>query len=69
MSEVDVTSNNLLHNQIIRKRHWASNMKNLIESHGFGEAWYNQFVEIPSFNVIKTRIRGPIYATLVQPYK
>ena len=47
MSEVEVTNNNLLNNQIIKKRHWATNMKTLIESLGFGEAWYNQFVYIP----------------------
>ena len=32
-------------------------MKTLIESLGFGEAWYNQFVDIPNLNVIRTRIR------------
>ena len=57
MSEVEVTNNNLLRNQIIKKRHWATNMKTLIESLGFGEAWYNQFVDIPNLNVIRTRIR------------
>ena len=57
MSEVEVTNNNLLRNQIIKKRHWATNMKTLIELLGFGEAWYNQFVDIPNLNVIRTRIR------------
>ena len=55
MSELEVTNNNLLHNQIFKKRHWATDMKNLMESLGLGEAWYNQFVEIPILNVIRTR--------------
>ena len=61
MSEVEVTNNNLLYNKIIKKCRWGTNMKNLMESLGFGEVWYNLFVEISNLNSIRTRIRdqGP----------
>ena len=56
-SEVDAIDSNSIKNQVIKKRHWATNMKNLMESLGFANAWTNQYEAIPNINVIRVRIR------------
>ena len=55
--EVDAINNNLIHTQVIKRRHWATSMKCLMESLGFAETWLNQLDNIPNFNIIRTRIR------------
>ena len=56
-AEVDAINYNLIRNQLIKRRHWATGMKCLVESLGFAETWLNQLDNIPEFNIIRTRIR------------
>ena len=48
---------NLTNNQVIKRRHWATGIKCLMESLGFDEPWYTQLDNTPNFNFSKTRIR------------
>ena len=56
-SEVDAIDSNSIKSQVIKKLHWATNMKNLMESLDFANAWTNQYEAIPNINVIRVRIR------------
>ena len=56
-SEDDAIDSNSVKNQVIKKRHWATNIKNLMELLGFANAWTNQYEAIPNINVIRVRIR------------
>ena len=50
-SEVDAIDSNSIKHQVIKKRHWATNMKNLMESLGFANAWTNQYEAIPNIYI------------------
>ena len=55
--EVDGTTNNLINNQVIKRRHCATGMKCLMESLGFADTWLIQFDNFPNSNIIRTRTR------------
>ena len=56
--QVNEIENRLITNRNTAKRHWASVMKSLIENLGFPDMWRDQFQHTPSFQILKTHIRG-----------
>ncbi|MCG7875093.1 MAG: reverse transcriptase family protein [Candidatus Thiodiazotropha endolucinida] len=56
-SQVDEISPQAESNRFRYKRYWAEGIRNLLDSLGFSNFWMTQEVDIPSYQLIKNRIR------------